>query len=73
MSALEAKEIAVQRGGRPILAGASWRLVSGELQAVVGPNGSGKSTLLRAMSWFWPISEGSLLLDGQGLCKLPRR
>jgi iron complex transport system ATP-binding protein len=73
MSHLEAKGVAVQRGGRAILSGVSWRLGSGELHAVVGPNGSGKSTLLRAMSGIWPLSAGSVLLDGQPLEKLSRR
>jgi iron complex transport system ATP-binding protein len=73
MSTLEAKGVAVQRDGRQILSGVSWRLSSGELQAVVGPNGSGKSTLLRAMCGIWPVSEGAVLLDGQPLGKLPRR
>ncbi|HEY1951119.1 MAG TPA: ABC transporter ATP-binding protein, partial [Bryobacteraceae bacterium] len=73
MSTLEARGVAVQRDARQILSGVSWRLSSGELQAVVGPNGSGKSTLLRAMCGIWPVSEGSVLLDGHPLGKLPRR
>jgi iron complex transport system ATP-binding protein len=73
MSSLEAKGIAVQREGRRILNDVSWQLAPGQLQAVVGPNGSGKSTLLRAMSGLWPVSEGSILLDGQPLGRLARR
>ena len=73
MSYLEARDVAVQRGGFQILKSVSWKLASGELQAVVGPNGSGKSTLLRAMSGIWPISEGSVTVDGQPLGRLPRR
>lgn len=73
MSTLEARDVGLQRGGRQILTGVSWRLASGELQALVGPNGSGKSTLLRALSGIWHISEGSVLIDGKPLAGIPRR
>jgi iron complex transport system ATP-binding protein len=73
MSGLEARSIGVARGGRQILQAASLRLERGQLQAIVGPNGSGKSTLLRALAGIWPVSEGSVLLDGRPLSQFPRR
>ena len=47
--ALEAYEVEVEIGGKPILRGADLQLRAGQLLAVVGPNGAGKSTLIRAV------------------------
>jgi len=73
MSVLEAREIVVARGGRRILDGVGIRAESGGVAAIAGPNGSGKSTLLRALAGIWPISEGSVALDGVPLSRLSRR
>jgi len=37
---------------------------SGEIVAIIGPSGAGKSTLLRCMLGIWPITTGSVKLDG---------
>jgi iron complex transport system ATP-binding protein len=73
MSSLEARGIAVARGGRRILDGATLRVEPGVIMAIAGPNGSGKSTLLRALAGIWPVSEGSVVLDGKPLDTLGRR
>jgi cobalamin transport system ATP-binding protein len=73
MSVLEAREITVARGGRRILERADLRAESGAMVAIAGPNGSGKSTLLRALAGIWPVSEGSVALDGVPLSGMSRR
>ena len=53
MSALEARQAIVRRGGQTILGPASIEIGSGEMTALIGPNGSGKSTLLRLFAGLW--------------------
>jgi iron complex transport system ATP-binding protein len=71
-SCLEARAISVRRGGSVIVSGASARVASGSLTAVIGPNGSGKSTLLRALAGLWPLTGGSVTLDGVPLSAVSR-
>jgi iron complex transport system ATP-binding protein len=73
MSALEARGITVERGGRRILHEVDLRIERGEVSAIAGPNGSGKSTLLRALAGIWTLAEGSVVLDGVPLRTLSRR
>lgn len=41
----------------------------GQFVSIVGPSGCGKTTFLKAVDGLIPISEGSLLLDGQPIFK----
>lgn len=47
---IEAREIVVERRGRPILGGVSFHALAGKVTAILGANGAGKSTLLRVLS-----------------------
>lgn len=47
---LDAQDITVSYGRRPILHGVDFRARAGAVTAIVGPNGSGKSTLLKAIT-----------------------
>jgi len=59
--------------GKEILKGVTLTLRSGELTALMGPNGSGKSTLAYALMGHpkYKVTQGTALLDGQDLLKLP--
>jgi ATP-binding cassette, subfamily F, member 3 len=46
---VEATELAVAAGDKPLLAGVSFAIERGEHVALVGPNGSGKTTLLETI------------------------
>ncbi len=46
---LDLEDVDVERGGRPILRGVTWRLGPGDRVAVLGVNGAGKTTLLRLL------------------------
>lgn len=62
---LENAVFRVQRNGqsRRILDNINLSVVTGELVCVLGPSGCGKSTLLKILAGFYPLSEGSLLVN----------
>ena len=66
---LDASDVEVTLGARPVLRGASLRLRRGELVALLGPNGSGKSTLVRAALRLVPLQGGRIELFGQPLAR----
>jgi iron complex transport system ATP-binding protein len=70
---LEARDLHVSLGGRPVLHGVSCTLGHG-WTSVVGPNGAGKSTLLRVLAGLLAPQRGEVLMDGHGLATMaPRR
>ncbi len=70
---LEAKEIGVRFGARPVLQEVDLVVEGGELVAVCGPNGAGKSTLLRCLAGLTRPSWGSVRLDGVEVSSLTPR
>jgi tungstate transport system ATP-binding protein len=62
---LEVRELKVERGGRGVLAVASFRLGDGEFVSLIGPNGCGKSTLLLSMMGLLPRAAGEILFRGE--------
>ncbi len=63
--ALEVRDLAVVRNGRPALEGVSFVLEKGGNLAVVGPNGAGKTTLLSALAGLIRPSAGTIRVFGQ--------
>ena len=61
---LRAAHLAIDRGGRRVVADVSFALGTGEMLQVTGPNGAGKSTLLRALAGLLPLAGGTLACDG---------
>ena len=51
----------------PIVAGVQFRMVAGEVLAVIGPSGAGKTSLVRALLGIWPPAKGTVRLDGAAL------
>lgn len=66
---LEVKNLTVVPPGQstPTLRAVSFDLAPGQALGVIGPSGAGKSTLARALISAWPISGGSIRLDGATL------
>lgn len=57
---LRLKNIAVARGGVPVLSGVSFALEAGQALILRGPNGSGKTTLLRTIAGLQPALNGEI-------------
>ena len=69
-AALVAKNLVVVRGSTTLLNDVSLEVRAGELVAVLGPNGAGKSTLLGAVAGDFPLTSGSVTLNGSSIDKL---
>lgn len=63
---LDASDVAITPPGarQPILSHLFFSLPAGTALGVIGPSGGGKSTLARAIIGVWPVSAGSIRLDG---------
>jgi heme exporter protein A len=60
MEMLRADNLAVSRGGMPVLEGLSFTLAAGQVLVLRGPNGSGKTTLLRTLAGLQPPLAGTV-------------
>ncbi|MBT8445736.1 MAG: heme ABC exporter ATP-binding protein CcmA [Gammaproteobacteria bacterium] len=70
--ALTVSDVAIERGGRRLLASLSFTLADGELAIAQGPNGSGKTTLLRALAGLAPPASGRIEFAGRSLYQAAR-
>lgn len=73
MTRLVTQHAVVGYGGEPIVKGVDVDIPDGAITAIVGPNGCGKSTLLRALARLLSPTEGSVLLDGEDIQRIPTR
>ena len=46
-------------------------LNDGDFVTVIGGNGAGKSTMLNAIAGVWPVDQGSIVVDGTDISRLP--
>lgn len=68
-----ARDLAVDLGGRRVLAGVACTFDRGEMVGLIGPNGAGKTTLLRALSGLLAPAAGEVLLEGEAVRRMDRR
>ena len=61
---LLAENLSIERGGRTVFEGLSFRMASGQALLVTGPNGAGKTTLLRTIAGFLSPIAGRVTLSG---------
>ena len=66
---LETRDLTVRFGGHVAVDHVSCRFHAGELTAIVGPNGAGKTTYFNLISGQIPVSEGTVLLNGNDLTR----
>ncbi|MCM2560981.1 heme ABC exporter ATP-binding protein CcmA [Lutimaribacter sp. EGI FJ00015] len=64
---LHVTDLAVARGGVPVLEGVSFTVASGEALVLRGPNGIGKTTLLRTVAGLQPPLAGTVGLDREAM------
>ena len=64
MTAIEVKDLNVERGGNAVLHGISFKVEPGEVFALLGGNGAGKSTALLTLLGFIPVSSGQATVQG---------
>jgi polar amino acid transport system ATP-binding protein len=60
MSVLDVRAMEVRRGGRVIVAEATFAAAPGEIVALMGASGAGKTTILRAIAGLDPIESGTV-------------
>jgi len=70
---LQAQDVTLSFGDRPILRGVSAGFDKGQVIAIVGPNGAGKSTLLACLAGLLKPDAGAAILDGTLVAALPGR
>ncbi|MCZ8136338.1 MAG: ABC transporter ATP-binding protein [Porphyrobacter sp.] len=70
---LAAENLALERGGVPVVAGLSAALEPGTITAIVGPNGAGKSSLLLGLAGLLAPAAGQVTLEGGDLADMPPR
>lgn len=67
---LETRDLTVRFGGHVAVDHVTCAFHPGELTAIVGPNGAGKTTYFNLISGQIPVTEGSILLDGEEITRL---
>ncbi len=68
---LQVRELRVSHGKVPAVHGVGLDVAAGQIVALVGGNGNGKSTTLRAIAGLDAIDQGSIVLDGERIERLP--
>ncbi len=69
--ALSLNDVRKKFGQTAIINGVNLDIRQGERHAVIGPNGAGKSTLFNLISGRFPVTSGSIKLNGEEITALP--
>ena len=67
---LNISDIQVKYGAAASLKGVSFEVKQGECVCIIGANGAGKTTLLKTISGIVRSCAGSILFEGEDLCRL---
>ena len=68
--AIELRDVCKRFGATEIIRGVNLSIPRGERHAIIGPNGAGKTTLFNLISGRFPISSGSITVNGQSIADL---
>ena len=69
-AALEFRDVAKSFGKTEVIRGVHLSIERRERHAIIGPNGAGKSTLFNLVSGRFPLTAGSILLNGEDITGL---
>jgi putative ABC transport system ATP-binding protein len=69
-SILQVKNISWSVNNKPIIQNISFELPAGGLVSLMGPSGAGKSSILRLIVRFVEFQSGSVLYQGQDICRM---
>jgi iron complex transport system ATP-binding protein len=70
---LETRAASIGYGNKLILRNFDFTVPKASFTALLGPNGCGKSTLLKALAGLIRPQNGTVLIDGRSVSKLPRK
>lgn len=73
MEAIETKSLTLSYGDNIIIEGLDLQIPKGEITVFIGSNGCGKSTLLQSLARLLKPANGTILLDGKQILKLPTK
>jgi phospholipid/cholesterol/gamma-HCH transport system ATP-binding protein len=68
---VEFRNVSIAFGGPPVLSGVSFSVAPGETRILLGPAGVGKSVLLKLANGLLRPDEGSILLFGEEISRMP--
>lgn len=68
---LQAIEVVKRYGKFIAVNGITMNVMPHTVHSVIGPNGAGKTTLFHTLTGTVPITEGSIILDGEDISRLP--
>ena len=71
MALLELAHVSKRFGGLLAVSDVSFNLDRGEILSMIGPNGAGKTTAFNCVTGLFPITSGSITLDGEPISGLP--
>ena len=71
MALLELDHVTKRFGGLLAVSSVSFTLDRGEILSMIGPNGAGKTTAFNCVTGLFPITTGSITLDGEAISGLP--
>ena len=69
-AALDLVDVHKSFGSTRIINGVSLSIAAGERHAIIGPNGAGKSTLYNLVSGRFPVTSGTIRLNGEEVTNL---
>ncbi|MBN1145970.1 MAG: energy-coupling factor ABC transporter ATP-binding protein [Anaerolineales bacterium] len=69
-ASIQARDVSVVLGGKPVLRGLSLEARQGEILALIGPNGAGKTTLLRTLVGLQKPAGGGVSICGVDIAGL---
>ncbi|MEJ9210843.1 ABC transporter ATP-binding protein [Bacillus smithii] len=73
MEAIETKSLTLSYGDSIIIEELDLQIPKGEITVFIGSNGCGKSTLLQSLARLLKPANGTILLDGKQILKLPTK